>query len=93
MLFEVAQVESGETDMEGNAMTRYERAKIAEFYGQAVADILGAFLSAAEEKEKCRPGTAIPKAAENKPDERSCLHNSTEGARCQDEINRECVKP
>lgn len=34
------------------AMTKYERAKVAEFYGQAVADILSAYLSEAEEKRK-----------------------------------------
>lgn len=73
-------------------MTRYEQSKVAEFYGEVAADILNAYLSAAKEKEKCRPGTAIPKAAENKSDERSCLYNSTEGVRCQDEIKRECVK-
>lgn len=37
------------------SMTKYERAKVAEFYGDVVADILSSFLSAAEEKEKCRP--------------------------------------
>ncbi len=45
-------------------MTRYEQSKVAEFYGQAVSDILSSYLSAAEEKEKCRSGTAIPKAAD-----------------------------
>lgn len=74
-------------------MTKYEQSKVAEFYGEVVADILGEFLSRADEIEKkCRPGTAIPKAAENKPDERSCLYNSTEDVRCQDIIKRECVK-
>lgn len=46
-------------------MTRYERAKVAEFYGEVVADILGAFLSAAEEKEKRRPGVGAPEAADD----------------------------
>lgn len=47
-------------------MTKYERSKVAEFYGQAVSDILGAYLSAeAEEKEKCRSGVGAPKAADN----------------------------
>ena len=45
------------------SMTKYERAKVAEFYGDVVADILSSFLSAAEEKEKCRPGVDAPKAA------------------------------
>ena len=47
------------------SMTKYERAKVAEFYGNVVADILSSFLSAAEEKEKCRPGVDAPKAADN----------------------------
>mgnify|MGYP006910792731 CR=1 FL=1 len=47
------------------SMTKYERAKVAEFYGDVVADILSSFLSAAEEKEKCRPGVGAPKAADN----------------------------
>lgn len=46
-------------------MTRYEKAKVAEFYGQAVSDILNSFLSDAEEKEKCRPGVGAPKAADD----------------------------
>ena len=47
-------------------MTRYEKAKVAEFYGQAVSDILNEYLSAAEdEKEKCRPGVGAPKAADD----------------------------
>ncbi len=46
------------------SMTKYERAKVAEFYGDVVADILSSFLSAAEEKEKCRPGDETPKAAD-----------------------------
>ncbi len=46
-------------------MTRYEQSKVAEFYGQAVSDILNAYLSAAEdEKEKCRLGVGTPKAAD-----------------------------
>lgn len=45
------------------AMTRYEKSKVAEFYGQAVADIINEYLSAAEEKEKCRPDDETPKAA------------------------------
>lgn len=47
------------------AMTKYERAKVAEFYGQALADILSSYLSEAEKKEKCRPGVGAPKAADN----------------------------
>lgn len=47
------------------SMTKYERAKVAEFYGEVAADILSSFLSAAEEKEKCRPGVGAPKAADN----------------------------
>lgn len=54
-------------------MTKYEQSKIAKFYGEAVADIFNEYLSAAEEKEKCRHGAATPKAAENKPDEKSCI--------------------
>lgn len=73
-------------------MTKYEQSKIAKFYGEAVADIFNEYLSAAEEKEKCRPGAATPKASENKPDEKSCLYNITESTGCQDEINRESVK-
>lgn len=47
-------------------MTKYEKAKVAEFYGQAVSDILNEYLSTAEdEKEKCRPGAATPKAADD----------------------------
>ena len=47
-------------------MTRYEKAKVAEFYSQAVSDILNEYLSAAEdEKEKCRSGAATPKAADD----------------------------
>lgn len=45
-------------------MTRYERAKVTEFYGEVVADILSSLLSAAEEKEKCRSGVGTPKAAD-----------------------------
>ena len=45
------------------AMTRYEKSKVAEFYGQAVADIINEYLSAAEEKERSRPGVGAPKAA------------------------------
>lgn len=47
------------------SMTKYERAKVAEFYGDVVADILNTYLSEAEEKEKCRPGVDAPKAADN----------------------------
>lgn len=46
------------------SMTRYEKARVAEFYGDVVADILSSFLSAAEEKEKRRPGVGAPKAAD-----------------------------
>lgn len=45
-------------------MTKYERERVAEFYGNAVADILSSLLSAAEEKEKCRPDDETPKAAD-----------------------------
>lgn len=45
-------------------MTKYERERVAEFYGNAVADILSSFLSAAEKKEKCRPDDETPKAAD-----------------------------
>lgn len=46
------------------SMTKYERAKVAEFYGDVVADILSSFLSAAEEKENRRLGVGAPKAAD-----------------------------
>lgn len=45
-------------------MTKYERAKVAEFYGEVAADILNTYLSEAEKKEKCRPGDETPKAAD-----------------------------
>jgi len=45
------------------SMTKYERSKVAEFYGEVAADILSSFFSAAEKKEKCRPGVDAPKAA------------------------------
>ena len=47
------------------SMTKYERSKVAEFYGEVAADILSSFFSAAEKKEKCRPGVGAPKAADN----------------------------
>ncbi len=47
------------------SMTKYERAKVAEFYGEVVADILNTYLSEAEKKEKCRLGVDAPKAADN----------------------------
>lgn len=46
------------------SMTKYERAKVAEFYGEVVADILNEYLSAAEEKERSRLGVGAPKAAD-----------------------------
>ena len=58
-------------------MTKYERSKVAEFYGEVVADILGEFLSAAEEKERCRPGVGAPKAAE---DNIPCDYRISQGA-------------
>ncbi len=62
-------------------MTRYERTKIAEFYGQAVSDILSSCLSAAEdEKEKCRPGAATPKAADDDVVPTKHTHRISHGA-------------
>ena len=64
--------------------------EVAEFYRTAAKSIYENYIIA---QEKCRPGAGTPKAAENKPDERSCLYNSTEGIRCQDKNKRECVRP
>ncbi len=61
-------------------MTRYEKAKIAEFYGQAVSDILSSFLSDAEEKEKCRPGVGTPRAADDDVVPTKHTHRISHGA-------------
>lgn len=60
------------------AMTRYEKSKVAEFYGQAVADIINEYLSAAEEKERSRPGVGAPKAA--KVNVNPCAYSVSRGA-------------
>ncbi len=61
-------------------MTRYERAKVAEFYGQAVSDILSSCLCAAEEKEKCRSGVGAPKAADDDVVPTKHTHRISHGA-------------
>lgn len=60
------------------AMTRYEKSKVAEFYGQAVADILSAYPSEAEKKEKRRLGVGAPKAA--KVNVNPCTYSVSRGA-------------
>lgn len=60
------------------SMTKYERAKVAEFYGEVVADILSSLLSATE-KENRRLGAGTPKAAD-KVNVNPCAYSVSRGA-------------